>query len=146
MTARVSDSSYHFTIRIPGLLLAAAFVLLAGWFLATRDWSFDSGVQGLQPSAEIYQESTEGQFWTASLRIEGHEPLERPLEGWVITFGGGRSVPVAAVALPGPGGADGRAMNIQLYARLPEGTDASGLQHAGVQVRRPEGGMEVEER
>ncbi len=134
MVARQHDNDFHFVLRIPGWVVVGLLVaLLAWWLVAKTPWDTGGGIGGIQPTATLFQQSSQGNVWTGSVLVESERSIDRPGERWfVANTGRSQVLPLSTRSHPAPAGTDG--IVVELIATLPDGFEPAYLVRDGFTV------------
>lgn len=134
MAVQTQRNDIHFSIRVPGWLIAAAFLgLLAWWLIAKTPWDTGGGISGLQPMATLFAQSNDGQTWSGSVLLESERSIDGAGDRWFVA-NADRSVvlPLSARTTSAPSGTSG--VVVELLAVLPTGFQPAYLVRDGFTV------------
>ena len=134
MVARQHDNDFHFVLRIPGWVVVGLLVaLLAWWLVAKTPWDTGGGVGGIQPTATLFQQSSQGDGWTGRVLVESGSDSDRTGARWCVAHTGRSQVlPLSTRSHPAPDGTDG--IVVELIATLPDGFEPAYLVRDGFTV------------
>ncbi|MGD9935073.1 MAG: hypothetical protein AB7T37_15360 [Dehalococcoidia bacterium] len=134
MVALEHDTDFHVALRIPGWLIVGVLVaLLAWWLVAKTPWDSGGGIGGVQPTATLFQQSSDDGAWMGSVLVESDKSIEAPAEGWFLAGSdGAQMLTLLTRTHPAPAGTDG--VVVELIATLPDGFEPAYLVRDGFTV------------